>query len=119
MNFIFHLTGDQNLKASSGHVPEAFYEAVHNVTADDFVYAYDGGFVHSVAMHDRLFKQNKFSSYVIFRYPLATVTPITPELLALVVEQLKQTNFARPVESHVHYQVFSMEMLDLSFDDDD
>lgn len=118
MNFLFHLRGADELKASRGHVPEAFYEAVQQVGTDDFVHAYDGGFVHSVEMHDRLYKPNTFSSYVIFRFVIAPNSELGTDLLQEVILKLKETNFARPVESHHHYQVFSMETIDTSFDDD-
>lgn len=115
---IFRLPGGKELEATRGYVPDAFFEAARRATANDMVYRYEGGFVLSTEMHQRLDTPGSFASYAVVGMETQAGTETTPELVTAFLERLKASNHARPLESHYHYQVFFMEYIEEVPDDD-
>jgi|GEM_PF-2951889 len=115
---IFHVPGDRELQAHNGYVPDAFFDALQNITAGDLVATYEGGFVLSNEMHERLNIYHTFSSYAIAGRNTVDANPEDPDFINGLIAFLKTTNHARPLEAHYNYQVFVMEHIEETLDDD-
>lgn len=115
---IFRLPGGKELEAHKGYVPDAFFDAIQNVTIDDIVEIYEDGFILTIEMHEKLNIANIFSSYAsIGKYATQGMNK-TPEFKIELLERLKIANHARPLEIHYNYQVFIMEYIDSPPEDD-
>ncbi len=115
---IFHIPGGEELKADKGYVPDAFFDAAQQVTAKDIVAIYEGGFVLSNEMHEKLDKPQTFSSYAVVGLTAAEGADSKPEFILEMIKRLKLANHARPLGDNLHYQVFFMEYIDSPPEDD-
>jgi hypothetical protein len=115
---IFRLPGGKELKAHKGYVPDAFFEATQKVTVNDIVDVYEGGFVLSNEMHEKLNIPHSYTSYAITGKEVSHEAYKTPDFNAEMLQKLKQSNHARPLEEHHNYQVFYMEHIEEVPDDD-
>ena len=115
---IFRIPGGKELEAHNGYVPDAFFEAIQNITPANLVETYEGGFVLSNEMHEKLNIHHTFSSYAITGRNTVDATPENPDFINGLIAFLKTTNHARPVEAHYNYQIFIMEHIEESPDDD-
>lgn len=109
---IFHIPGGRELQAHNGYVPDTFFEAIQKLTSDDLVQTYEGGFVLSNEMHEKLNIHGAFSSYAIAGRNTVDADPENPDFINGLIAFLKTTNHARPVEAHYNYQVFIMEYIE-------
>jgi len=115
---IFRLPGGTELKAERGYVPDDFFTAMQKITVDDIVDIFDGGFVLSTDMHEKLSVPNTFASYAITGLNADEGKDKDPEFLQQLVDHIKTANHARPIEIHYNYQIFVMEFIEESIDDD-
>lgn len=115
---IFRLKGGSELQAQHGYVPDDFFTAIQNVTAEDLVVTYEDGFILSNQMHEKLNIPGTFTSYVSIGKKASDASPQDPGFVDGLIHFLKTTNHARPLEAHYNYQVFVMEHIEESFDDD-
>ncbi|MFP9099524.1 hypothetical protein ACLI09_10745 [Flavobacterium sp. RHBU_24] len=115
---IFHIPGGTALQARNGYVPDAFFEALQQLTPADLVETYEGGFVLSNEMHEKLNIPGAFSSYAIAGRNAVEANPESPDFISGLIAFLKTTNHARPLEAHYNYQVFIMEYIEETPDDD-
>lgn len=115
---LFRIPGDKELQAHNGYVPDSFFTAAQQATTNDIVLMYEGGFVLTNELHEKLNLPDKFSSYASVGADAPEGTQDSETFRNALLMQLKQANHARPLETHFHYQVFAMEYIDPSFDDD-
>ncbi|MDV6168989.1 hypothetical protein R1T16_11170 [Flavobacterium sp. DG1-102-2] len=115
---IFRLPGGTELKAERGYVPDDFFTAIQKITVDDIVAIFDGGFVLSTEMHEKLSVPDTFASYAITGLNAAEGKDKDPEFHQQLLDHLKTANHARPIEIHYNYQIFVMEFIEESIDDD-
>lgn len=115
---IFRLPGGAELKSEKGYVSDDFFAAIQKVTIADIVETYDGGFVLSTEMHRKLSIPDTFASYVITGLNAANSSDKDPEFLMQLLDHLKTANHARPIEIHYNYQIFVMEHVEETIDDD-
>lgn len=115
---IFRLPGGKELEAHRGYVPDAFFDAIQKVTIDDIVEIYEDGFILTVEMHEKLNIPDAFTSYASVGKYAAQGMDKNPEFLNELLERLKITNHARPLELHYNYQIFIMEYIDSPPEDD-
>ncbi|KOS05708.1 hypothetical protein AM493_06400 [Flavobacterium akiainvivens] len=115
---LFRLPGGKELEATKGYVPDAFFDAIKNVTVNNLVVIYEDGFVLSNEMHDKLNIHNAFTSYaavgISAPHGADTASGFADEMLT----RLKEANHARPLEDHHNYQVYYMEFIENVADDD-
>src|SRR4051812_41700873 len=97
---IFHLPGGNELKANRGYVPDDFFTAIKKVTVEDIIIIFDGGFVLSTAMHQKLSIPDTFASYAITGLNGPEGSDTEPEFRQQLLEHLKEANHARPIEEH-------------------
>ncbi len=115
---IFRLPGGKELEATKGYVPDAFFDAIKKVTTDDIVAIYEGGFILSNEMHDKLNIPHTYTSYAATGKEAPEGADKTPEFETEMLGRLKLANHARPLEEHFNYQVFYMEYIEPTPDDD-
>lgn len=115
---IFRLPGGKELEAHKGYVPDAFFSAIQNVTTDDLVTVYEGGFVLDTHMHNVLNIPHAYTSYAITGKDAPEGADKTPDFEEEMLGKLKNANHARPLEGHHNYQVFYMEYIEPVPDDD-
>ncbi|MFP9112613.1 hypothetical protein ACLI1A_01640 [Flavobacterium sp. RHBU_3] len=115
---LFRIPGDKELKAHNGYVPDAFFTAAQHTTTNDIVLMYEGGFVLSSEMHEKLNHPDRFISYASVGADTDEGNQNSEEFKNKLLLLLKQGNHARPLESHFHYQVFVMEYIEPVIDDD-
>ncbi|WP_290846480.1 hypothetical protein [Flavobacterium sp.] len=115
---IFKLSGGSQIKAVSGHVPEAFFDSVKKLNADNLILVQQGRFVLSNEVHELLDEPNAYNVYasVILDFPEGEEKSDAFKWKAL--EKVKQSNYARPLASNINYEIFILEYVDPSFDDD-
>ncbi|MFD2600446.1 hypothetical protein [Flavobacterium suzhouense] len=115
---IFRLPGGSELKADRGYVPDAFFNALFEVTTTDIVDIHEGGFILSTEMHEKLSVPDHFTSYAITGLNASEEEKFSPEFHIKLLEHLREANHARPIEEHYNYQVFMMEYIEEVPDDD-
>jgi hypothetical protein len=115
---IFLISGGEELKADRGYVPDAFFDAAQHVTPEDVVAVYEGGFVLSNEMHEKLDKSGTFSSYAVVGFTAPEGADKKPEFVPEMIQRMKLSNHARPIADNIHYQVFFMEHIESPPDDD-
>lgn len=115
---IFRLPGGKELEAHKGYVPDAFFDAIQHVTVNDIVTIYEGGFVLSNDMDEKLNLHHTYSSYAVTGKDTTPADAETPEFKEEMLQKLKLANHARPLEEHHNYQVFYMEYIEDVIDDD-
>lgn len=115
---LFKLPGGKELEASRGYVPDGFFNAIRQTTTDDIVEMYEDGFVLTTELHEKLHIQDAYTSYAAVGVNAPHGADKAPEFKTELLRLLKQTNHARPLESHHGYQVFYMEYIDSPPDDD-
>lgn len=115
---VFRLPTGNELKADKGYVPDAFFDAVKKLTANDIIDIHEGGFVLSTEMHEKLSIRDNFASYAIAGLNAPEGTETDPEFLQKLLEKVKAANHARPLEIHYNYQIFIMEYIEEVPDDD-
>ena len=115
---IFRLPGGSELKADKGYVPDAFFDAVQQLTTNDIVDIHEGGFVLSTEMHEKLSIKDNFTSYAITGLNATEGTETSHEFLGQLLKKVKASNHARPLEMHYNYQIFIMEYIEEVPDDD-
>ena len=94
---IFHLPGGSELKAEKGYVSDDFFTAIRKITVDDIVAVFDGGFVLSTYMHQKLSIPDTYSSYAITGLNAVEGKDKDPEFLQQLVDHVKTANHARPI----------------------
>jgi len=115
---IFHLPGGSELKAEKGYVSDDFFAAIQKVTIEDIVDIHEGKFVLSTDMHEKLSIPDTYASYAIIGLNTTEGNEKNPEFLKELLAHLKTSNHARPIEMHYNYQIFVMEHVDETIDDD-
>lgn len=115
---VFRLPGGNELKAERGYVPDAFFDALHKVTVHDIIDIHEGGFVLTTDLHEKLSVKDAFTSYAIVGINAPEGSETNPEFLQQLLDRLKVTNHARPLEMHYNYQIFIMEYIEEVPDDD-
>lgn len=115
---VFHLPGGNELKAERGVVPDAFFDAIHQVTTQDIADIHEGGFILSTEMHEKLSIPDTYASYAITGLNAPEGSDKDPQFLNLLLEHLKEANHARPLEMHYNYQIFIMEFVEDVPEDD-
>lgn len=106
---VFRLPGGKELEADKGYVPDAFFDAIQKVTTDAIVYIFEGGFVWSNEIHEKLHIHGAFTSYAIIGEEAPEGAETTGEFANGLLKLLKKANHARPIREHYNYQVFYME----------
>lgn len=115
---LFRIPGGKELEADSGYVPDDFFEAAQKVTPKDIVDVYEGGFVLSNELHEKLNIPGTFTSYAVVGMAASEGADKKPEFIPEMVKRLKLANHARPLRDNLHYQVYFMEYVDSPPEDD-
>ncbi|ALM49628.1 hypothetical protein AMR72_12370 [Flavobacterium psychrophilum] len=115
---IFRLPGGKELEAERGYVSDAFFDAIQKVTVDDIVEIFEGGFVLNTGMHEKLSIPDSFGNYAIVGLKAPDGSETDPNFLNQLLDFLKRTNHARPLEMHYNYQIFIMEYIEEVPEDD-
>jgi len=115
---IFRLPGGKELEAERGYVSDDFFKAIQKVTINDIVDIYEGGFVLNTGMHEKLSIPDSFGNYAIVGLKAPEGSDTDPDFLNKLLDFLKRTNHARPLEMHYNYQIFIMEYIEDVPEDD-
>lgn len=115
---LFRVPGGKELEANHGYVPDEFFDAIGKITPEDIVEIYEDGFVLSNEMHEKLDVPGTFTTYASVGMKAPEGTHKNPEFAGEMLKKLKMANHARPLKENLHYQIFYMEYIESTPDED-